>query len=203
MGRISTLADLRARYGAPSERSARKILPKLDWHTKRFIELSPFVLLGSSNGRGNADVTPRGEDPGFVAILDDSTLALPDRPGNNRLDTLSNLITDPTIGMLFLVPGFSEMLRVNGIAEIRDDDELLERFAIREKRPATVLVITIREVFLHCAKAVMRSRLWDSNALADRSLLPSMGEMLKEHGRLTAPAETVEETLARNTKELY
>lgn len=203
MARISTLEALRARYGAPSERSARKVLPRLDPHTRRFIALSPFVLLGSSDGRGNADVTPRGEGPGFVAVLDDSTLVLPDRPGNNRLDTLSNLIADPTIGLLFLVPGFSEMLRVNGTAEIRDDADLLDRFAIGEKRPATVLVITIREVFLHCAKAVMRSRLWAPGALTDRSLLPSMGQMLKEHGRLTAPAETAEETLARNTAELY
>lgn len=203
MGRISTLEELRARYGAPSERSARKSLRKLDPHTKRFIELSPFVLLGSSDGQGNADVTPRGEGPGFVAVLDESTLALPDRPGNNRLDTLSNLIADPTIGMLFLVPGFNEMLRVNGNAEIRDDEDLLDRFSVGEKRPATVLLITIREVFLHCAKAIMRSRLWDPNALTDRSLLPSMGQMLKEHGRLTAAAETAEETLARNTAELF
>jgi PPOX class probable FMN-dependent enzyme len=203
MARISTLEELRARYGAPSERSARKVLPRLDPYTRRFIALSPFVLLGSSDGRGNADVTPRGEGPGFVAVLDESTLVLPDRPGNNRLDTLSNLIADPTIGLLFLVPGFSEMLRVNGTAEIRDDADLLDRFAVGEKRPATVLVIAIREVFLHCAKAVMRSRLWDPGAQSDRSLLPSMGQMLKEHGRLTAPAETAEETLARNTAELY
>lgn len=203
MARISTLEELRARYGAPSERSARKVLPRLDPYTRRFIALSPFVLLGSSDGRGNADVTPRGEGPGFVAVLDESTLVLPDRPGNNRLDTLSNLIADPTIGLLFLVPGFSEMLRVNGTAEIHDDADLLDRFAIGEKRPATVLVIAIREVFLHCAKAVMRSRLWDPGAQSDRSLLPSMGQMLKEHGRLTAPAETAEETLARNTAELY
>lgn len=203
MGRITTVEDLRERYGPPSERSSRKVLSKLDPYTRTFIGLSPFVLLGSSDGSGNADVTPRGEGPGFVAILDDTTLALPDRPGNNRLDTLANLIADPTIGMLFLVPGFSEMLRVNGTAEIRDDEELLTRFAIHEKRPATVLVITIREVFLHCAKAVMRSRLWDDAALTDRSLLPSMGQMLKEHGGISGPAETAEQTRARNSSELF
>ncbi len=203
MGRITTPHDLRTRYGEPSERAARKVLPKLDRHTMRFVSLSPFVLLGTSDGRGNADVTPRGEAPGFIAVLDETTLALPDRPGNNRLDTLTNLLTEPSIGMLFLIPGFSEMLRINGTAEIRDDEVLLDRFAIGGKRPATVLVILIREVFLHCAKAIMRSHLWDETKRTDRSLLPTMGQMLKEHAQLSSPAETTEETLTRNKAELY
>lgn len=203
MARITTVEELRSRYGPPSLRSSRKVLSALDPYTKTFIELSPFVVIGSSDGKGNADVTPRGEGPGFVVVLDDTMLAVPDRPGNNRLDTLSNLLADPAVGLLFLVPGFSEMLRVNGTAEIRDDEPLLERFAIDGKRPATVLVVAIKEVFLHCAKAVMRSRLWDDTTCTDRSVLPTMGQMLKEHGSLSGPAETAEETLARNTAELF
>lgn len=190
-------------YGPATERASRKVITKLETYTRTFIALSPFVLIGSSDGQGNADVTPRGDDPGFVFVLDDTTLVLPDRPGNNRLDTWSNLIADPAVGMLFLVPGFNEMLRINGTAEIRDDLDLLSRFAINGRNPRTVLVVKIDEIFLHCAKAIMRSHLWDEAAHADRSLLPSMGQMLKEHGALSAPAETEEETLVRNTAELF
>jgi PPOX class probable FMN-dependent enzyme len=203
MGRITSVEELRSRYGPPTERSSRKVLSKLEIHTRTFITLSPFVLIGSSDGQGNADVTPRGDNPGFVSVLDDTTLVLPDRPGNNRLDTWANLIVEPAIGILFLVPGFNEMLRVNGTAEIRDDAELLESLAVDGRRPRTVAVVKIAEVFLHCAKAVMRSRLWDDTARADRSLLPSMGQMLKEHGALSGPAETEDETLARNKAELF
>jgi PPOX class probable FMN-dependent enzyme len=203
MARITSVEELRLHYGLATERASRKVITKLETYTRTFIALSPFVLLGSSDGRGNADVTPRGDHPGFVLVLDDTTLVLPDRPGNNRLDTWSNLIADPAVGLLFLVPGFSEMLRINGAAEIRDDVELLDRFAINGRSPRTVAVIKITEIFLHCAKAIMRSRLWDTAAHADRSLLPSMGQMLKEHGALSAPAETDEETLARNNAELF
>lgn len=203
MSRISSIDQLRALYSAPTERSSRKVLPKLDRYTRTFIGLSPFVLIGSSDGQGNADVSPRGEGPGFVVVLDDTTLALPDRPGNNRLDTLSNLIAYPTIGLLFLVPGFDEMLRVNGTAEVRDDEELLKRFEIGGRLPATVLLIAIKDVYLHCARAIMRSKLWNESEHADRSLLPSMGEMLKEHGKFDAPAETADETRQRYLRELY
>ena len=203
MGHIKTSAELRSLYGTPPERSARKVLPTLDTYCKNFIALSPFVLLGSTDGAGNADVSPRGERPGFTVILDDMTILLPDRPGNNRLDTLENLIVSPAIGLLFLVPRFEEMLRVNGNAEIRDDADFLMRFEVGGRRPATVLLVRIKEAYLHCAKSVMRSRLWSAESHADRTLLPSMGKMLKEHARLNGPAETEDETRRRNQKELF
>lgn len=175
MARIQSTEALRTLYGAAGERSLRKQLDRLDRHCRRFIELSPFVLVATSGIDGLGDVTPRGDRPGFVTVADDTTLLIPDRPGNNRLDTLMNLIERPGIGLLFLIPGVDETLRVNGTAEIRDDADLLAPFAVDGRLPKTVVRIAVREAYLHCAKAFMRSRLWDPAAQVPRSDLPSMG----------------------------
>lgn len=202
MARITSLNQLRTLYAEPRERSRRKVLPRLDAHCRRLIGLSPLVMLGSFGADGKADVTPRGDAPGFVAAPDDATLLLPDRPGNNRLDTLSNLIANPAVGLLFLIPGMDETLRVNGTAEIRDDADLLAPFAVQGKPPVTVLRIAIEEVYLHCAKAFMRSRAWDPATHVERSRLPSMGEMLRDQLDL-ATAETQAEMLTRYRETLY
>lgn len=200
--RIDDPDALRALYGPAGERSARKQLDHLDVHCRRFVALSPFVLLATSGSDGLCDVTPRGDAPGFVGIEDDATLLLPDRPGNNRLDSLMNIVARPGVGLLFVVPGVDETLRVNGTAEIRTDADVLARFAVDGRAPKTVLRIAVKEAYLHCAKAFMRSRLWDPAAQVDRSTLPSMGEMLRDQLNL-ASGETQDEMLRRYAATLY
>lgn len=202
MARITRLDELRALYGEARERSRRKVLPALDAHCRRFVELSPLVMMGSFGADGRADVTPRGDAPGFVAVADETTLLIPDRPGNNRLDTLTNLLANPAIGLLFLVPGVDETLRINGTAEIRDDAELRARFAVDGREPVTVLRVAVQEAYLHCAKAFMRSHAWDPAHLLPRDRLPSMGEMLRDQLGL-ATAETQAEMLQRYRQTLY
>lgn len=202
MSNIKDVASLRALYGPMGERSARKQLDRLDRHCRRFVELSPFVLLSTTGADGLGDVTPRGDAPGFVAVEDDRTLLIPDRPGNNRLDSLTNILERPGVGLLFLVPGVDETLRVNGTAEIHADPALLARFAVDGKLPRTVLKIAVREAYLHCAKAFMRSRLWDPAVQVDRSTLPSMGEMLRDQLSLSE-GETQAEMLRRYEATLY
>jgi len=192
---ITTEAELRALYAAPAERALRKDLDHLDRHCRRFIAHSPFVVLATADADCRQDATPRGGDPGFVHVADDHTLLLPDRPGNNRLDSLANLTQRPEVGLLFMVPGVDETLRVNGTAELRDDPDLTGRFAASGRLPRIVIQITVRQAYLHCAKALMRSRLWDPDARIERTDLPTMGQMLRDQigsGRAETQAEMVE-----------
>ncbi|WEK52352.1 MAG: pyridoxamine 5'-phosphate oxidase family protein [Candidatus Kaistia colombiensis] len=203
MARIETLESLRAIYGAPKGRSVAKQLGGLDRHCRSFIALSPFVVIATQGPDGLGDATPRGDHPGFVGVLDDNTLVIPDRVGNNRIDTLANLVERPGIGLLFLIPGVDETLRVNGVAAIDDDPALRAAHIAEDKVPATVLVVTVREAYLQCGKALMRSKLWVDESRIERSRLPTMGEMLRDHTRSTEPAETQAEMLARYAKALY
>jgi PPOX class probable FMN-dependent enzyme len=180
--------ELREVYAPAIERARKKTLRQLDAHCRRFIALSPFVCMGTV-GSGGADVTPRGDEPGFVHVLDATTLAMPDWPGNNRLDSLENLLEDPRVGLLFLIPGFAETLRVNGRADISVDEALLGRW---EKRPRSALVIRVEEAFLHCGKAMIRSRLWDPAARVERGALPSYGQMLKDQIEIADTAAEIE-----------
>ena len=179
---ISSHDELRTIYKTPEPTagSIRKELAKLDGHCRSFIARSPFVLIGSSDGKGNADVTPKGDKPGFAAVLDDSTIAIPDRPGNNRLDTLENIILNPAIGLLFLIPGMNETLRVNGEAKITVDATLRERLAVEGKPPQSVVVVTVKAAYMHCAKAFMRSELWKPESWPDRNSMPTLGEILRD-----------------------
>jgi len=172
--------DLHAVYGAPSELVQRKVLPALDKHCRAFIAASPFLVISSANAEGAADVSPRGDAPGFVAVLDERRLLIPDRPGNRRIDTLSNVQENPNVGLLFLVPGMNETLRVNGTAEITFDQALLAPLAVQGKAPISGLLVTLREAFLHCAKALIRSRLWDPAAQIDRKSFPTLGRMVAD-----------------------
>ena len=205
MTRVTDLDALRALYGTVRERSRRKQLDRLDPHAKHIISLAPFVVIATAGPDGLGDATPRGDAPGFVTVEDDRTLLLPDRPGNNRLDTLQNLIERPGIGLLFLIPGMDETLRVNGTAEILADPALNARFAVDGKLPKTVLRITVREVYIHCAKALMRSRLWDPAAQIDRSIFPSMGEMMRDQIGVVegVKTETQFEMVERYKQTLY
>jgi PPOX class probable FMN-dependent enzyme len=175
----------------PTAGSIRKELKRLDGHCKSFIARSPFVLIGSSDGKGNADVTPKGDKPGFAAILDDNTIAIPDRPGNNRLDTLENIVANPAVGLLFLIPGMNETLRVNGEAKITVDPTLRERLAVEGKPPLSVVVVVVKAAYMHCAKAFMRSELWKPESWPDRASIPTLGEILRDQ---LALSETVEQT---------
>jgi PPOX class probable FMN-dependent enzyme len=185
------MPSLRECYPEPSERAVKKTQHTLDEHIRGFIALSPFLCLGSSSADG-ADVTPRGDAPGFVHVLDDTTLLIPDWPGNNRLDTLLNIEANPHVGLLFLIPGFSESLRVNGTAEISLDPALIGRWTVNGKHPRSVLRVTVREAFLHCGKAILRSKLWDASARVDRGALPSYGQMLKDQTNVRDTAEQIQ-----------
>ena len=202
MARVNSVEDLRTLYAEPKERSLRKQLDRLDVHCRRFIELAPLVVLASVDSVGRVDASPRGGDPGFVKVEDERTLLLPDRPGNNRLDSLANVVERPQVGLLFFLPGVDEMLRVNGQAEIRTDPDLLERFATNGRSPRTILAVHVDEAYLHCAKALMRSRLWDPDAQVERAGLPTMGEMLRDQIGTDIPLETQQEMLARYRTEL-
>lgn len=190
---IASHEELRRIYKTPEPDagSIRKEMKTLDGHCRAFIARSPFVLIGSSDGKGNADVTPKGDRPGFAAILDDSTIAIPDRPGNNRLDTLENIITNPAVGLLFLIPGMNETLRVNGEARITVDATLRERLAVDGKPPLSVVVVTVKAAYMHCAKAFMRSQLWRHESWPDRASMPTLGEILRDQLALD---QTVEQT---------
>jgi hypothetical protein len=203
MTKISTRDDLRRLYKTPKGRSVDKQLGHIDPHDERFIELSPFVILATSDAAGRADASPKGETPGFVHVIDAHTLALPDRPGNNRLDSMENILENPEVGLIFLIPGVNETLRVNGTAEIRDDDDLRARFEVSGKRPATVILVNVREAYLHCAKALMRSRLWHEDAKHTERPIPTMGEMIHDQIDSPGPPENDDDMIRRYTKVLY
>ena len=179
---IETVEELRSSYGEPSERAVRKSLDRLDRHCRRFIELSPFVVLASAGADGRVDCSPRGDPAGFVAILGERTILLPDRRGNNRADSLTNILENPHVGMLFMIPGVDETLRLNGRASLTTDPALLEPLAVNGRVPRSGLVVEVEEVFLQCTKALVRSRLWADETRVDRkTALPPFGQMLADH----------------------
>jgi len=177
MTTIRTLEELGALYDAPVPTSITKEIDHLTQLHCAYIEASPFVLVATS-GPGGLDCSPRGDPPGFVRVRDERTLLMPDRRGNNRLDTLRNLVVDPRIGLLFLVPGIGVTLRVNGTAELSTDLELRESFAMEGKLPTTVIVVSTTAVYTQCPKALIRSHLWDPSRHRDASELPSVGDIM-------------------------
>ena len=178
---ITSEAQLREIFGWLGERAVNKQLDHLDKHCRTIIEKSPIVLFSSSNAAGRCDVSPKGDAPGFVQVLDDKTLAVPDLPGNNRLDTLTNFIENPQVGIIFMVPGMNETLRINGRVTLALDQELLERMAVGDKLPKLAIVVHVEEVFTHCPKAFIRSSLWDTDTWIDRSEIPSYAEIFRDH----------------------
>ncbi len=191
---VSDAAALRALYPKTHDLAALKCLTALDAHAIDFIRRAPFVCLGTQDLDGRADVSPRGDPIGFVKVLDAHTLAIPDRPGNNRLDSLANIIANPTVGLLFLIPGFEETLRVNGQAQLVIDPNLLETLAVNDRSPKTAIVVSVTEAFLHCAKALRRSRLWEVEQQQDRKEMPSLMQILLD--QTTGAPKDVEEMKA-------
>jgi len=171
---ITSVADLRAKFPPTHPIAVVKCLDHLDIHARDFISRAPFLCIGTQDADGTADVSPRGDPPGFVYILDDKTLAIPDRRGNNRLDTQANIITNPSVSLLFMIPGYDETMRINGQAEITCDPDLLARMAVNGKAPSTAIVVTVSEMFIHCAKAFRRSKLWDPEHRQNRKDMPSL-----------------------------
>ena len=174
---ITDEAALRGLLGEPSALVRAKVSNHVNELTRRFIDLSPFMLLATSGADGTCDVSPRGDPAGFVRVLDERTLLVPERPGNRLADSLRNILANPHVGLLFLIPGIGDTLRVNGRATIVTDGELLQPLAVEGKTPELGLVIEVDEVFTHCSKAFLRSQLWDAELHVDRSDLPSSGEI--------------------------
>jgi PPOX class probable FMN-dependent enzyme len=175
---LTTIEELETIYGEPNERALRKEIPYVNEDYRAFIELAPFAVLATAGPEG-LDCSPRGDAPGFVRIIDEKTLAIPDRVGNNRIDSLRNIIVEPRLALLFVVPGVGETLRVNGRGRISNEAALLASFAVDGKLPRTVLLVDVDAVYFHCSKALARSRLWDPARHVERSRLPSTGSILK------------------------
>ena len=177
---INDEVQLRGLYEDPMELALLKQLDRLDDHCRNFIAHSPFVVVGSTRQGRGTDVSPRGDAPGFVRVLDANTIAIPDRPGNNRLDTMSNIVTDSEVGLLFFIPGIDETLRVNGRARLSRDPALMAAAAVKGREPRLMIIVAVREAFLHCGKALKRSRLWHDDYRVDKQSFPSLGRMIVE-----------------------
>jgi len=187
---ITTHQRLRQLSKQPSQRAVNKIIDHIDEICRRFIAACPFVMVASRGADGRIDLSPKGDPPGFVAVLDDKTLAIPDRPGNHRLDTFGNLIAHPERGLFFLIPGNGDTLRVSGKGRVVRDSSLQARFAVDGKTPDLVLVVTVEDAFMHCPKCVTRSRLWIPEQWPDRSNVPTLAEAVVAHAK---PVETIAE----------
>ncbi|MDJ0937741.1 MAG: pyridoxamine 5'-phosphate oxidase family protein [Kiloniellales bacterium] len=171
---------LRAQLGEPSDLVRRKKLRRLDPHCRRFIALSPFLVLSTADAEGACDASPRGDAPGFVSVLDDGRLLIPERRGNKLADSLLNILENPRVGLLFLIPGVDESLRVNGRAGLTREAALLAPLAVKGKAPELGILVEVEEAYLHCGKALIRSRLWDPASRIERDRLPSLGRMIAD-----------------------
>jgi len=202
---LKSEADLREHYLMPGAGPVDKQLDHVEKHCASFIGLSPFVCIGTSRDGALPDVSPRGGEPGFVKVQDPKTLLLPDWPGNNRLDSLTNIVMSAGVGLLFFIPGFNDLLRVNGKAEISIDPAHTGLFEMRGRNPRSVMVIHVEEVYLHCTKALVRSELWNAEKQVDRSALPSTGTMYRDQLALDqVPPEVIDGALKDNEEqELY
>jgi hypothetical protein len=197
---LTSEQELRQLIGGPSELAVRKQLASLDDHCRAFIAHSPFLLMATADAAGRCDVSPKGDAPGFVRVLDDRRLVIPDRPGNRRLDGMRNILANPHVGLIFLVPGKEETLRVNGRAWLIRDAAILESLSVADKRPLLAVGVGVEEVFLHCAKAFKRSQLWSTAHWPDRTALPSLARMVWDQ---TKPAGKTADELEREVQDGY
>ncbi len=200
---ITTEDELRELVGKVSSTAAGKAIDHIDRHYRRFIEMSPFVLIGSSDEGGNQDISPKGDPAGFVLVLDEKTLAIPDRPGNRRADTFTNILRNPKVALYFMVPGSEETLRVQGRAMIVRDEELRERMSIKGKAPLLALVVEVEEAFMHCARCIMRSDLWEPDSWPDPEEVPSLTAAIIEQKQLPVPPEKLPELREDLRRGLY
>jgi PPOX class probable FMN-dependent enzyme len=198
---VRTEAELREIVKEPHQSLWEKDIGRIDKHARTLIAHSPFVLLATANEDGTCDVSPRGDPPGSVLVLDDHHLALADRPGNHRLDSIRNILRNPHIGLLFIVPGMNETLRVNGRATIVSDAPFFDDLVVQGKRPRLAILVEVEELYMHCAKAFLRASLWKPETWPDRASLPSLGRIIKDQMCLTdITAEQLDEGLAVDAK---
>jgi uncharacterized protein len=196
---VEDIREIREIYGHPQERAVKKQLARLEKHSRAFIALSPFIVMATCDAEGRCDASPKGDAPGFVAVLDDQTLLIPDRLGNNRVDTITNLLKSPGIGLIFMVPGIRETLRVNGRAQITTDPTLLETCVAQGKLPRSGILVTAEEVYFHCGKALIRSDLWNPAKHIAQKDFPSLGIIIADQiGQTVVPEEA-----ERLTEESY
>jgi len=198
---LRTEDALREVYGQASGRAAIKAIPSLDPHCRRFIELSPFLVMGSAAKDGPADVSPKGDIPGFVQVPDEHTMVIPDRPGNRRIDSMTNIVENPHVAVIFMIPGISETLRVNGRAHVSVDPDLLQSMAVNGKPAVSAIVVQVDEAYLHCAKAFIRSKLWDPSIQQDRKVLPPLSKILADHTNTVVDVEAFEKQLEKAYRE--
>ncbi|MCM3584531.1 pyridoxamine 5'-phosphate oxidase family protein [Mesobacillus maritimus] len=197
---IQTEEQLRELLGHPSELASKKVISSIDQNCMDFIELSPFIVLSTSDHLGNCDVSPRGDAPGFVKVLNEKVLLIPERPGNKRFDSLRNILGNPHIGILFFIPGLEETLRINGKANIIKDIDLLEQMQANGRTPTLAVAVEVEEAFIHCAKAFKRSKLWQADTWTSTEHLPSAARILYEHAKLPG---TTAASLAERLQESY
>lgn len=192
---VTTEDELREIMGYPSEVVTRKTIDHIDEHCRSFIEKSPFITIASSDAHGNFDISPKGDPAGFVKILSDKVLAIPDRPGNRKADTLRNIIQNPHVGLIFLIPGVKETLRVNGKAKIVTDENVLSLLSCQGKIPSLAIIVQVKEAFMHCAKCIIRSHLWDNSTDTSARTLPSLGKTLVDHAKVDMSYEELDERI--------
>ena len=195
---ITSEAQLRAILGTPSEVAKNKTIHLLDEHCRKFIANSPFLTIASANANGQVDVSPKGDPAGFVKVLDEKTLAIPERLGNKRADSFVNILAQPGVGLLFMIPGITETLRVNGKAQIVTDLAIREQLAHKNKLPQLVLIVHVEEVFMHCSKCMIRSKLWTNVDPDIRSKVPTLAEIVKDHAKIEAPVKVLDDYLKKD-----
>jgi uncharacterized protein len=192
---ITNEDQLRATLGYPSEIVTRKTIDYIDEHCRNFIENSPFITIATSDLQGNFDVSPKGDPAGFVKILDDKTLAIPDRPGNAKADTLTNIIKNPNVGLIFLIPGIKETLRVNGEALIVTDESVLELLICDGKKPSFAIIVKVKEAFMHCAKCMIRSNMWKGTENLKVRPVASLAQALVDQGKLDISVQELDDRI--------
>ena len=198
---LTTVEALEAHYGTPLDRSIWKEQDHLTEHYRALVEASPFAILATAGPEG-LDCSPRGDPTGFVSVLDPKTVAIPDRPGNNRVDSLKNIVRDPRIALLFLMPGIGYTMRINGRARISIDPELLARFPVHGKSPRAVILVTVESAYFQCPKAVVRAKLWEPESRVDPASLPTMGEMLAFYAPQPVDAEKFDREYPEHMKKV-
>jgi len=198
---IETRQQLRAVLPEPNDLVTRKVLSRLDRHCSAFINRAPFMLLASSDADGNVDVSPKGDPEGFVKIIDGQTLAIPDRLGNNRADSLENILQNPQVGVIFLIPGKRETLRISGTACIVRDQALRDSMAVRDRSPALAIIVTVEEAFFHCSKCMVRSGLWQPDRWPSLDGLPRLAETMVDAGKLEITEREMHEIIVKNEKD--
>jgi hypothetical protein len=197
---IKTEEELRSVLGYPNEIVTRKTINYIDEHCRNFIENSPFITIATSDMEGNFDVSPKGDPAGFVKILDSHTLAIPDRPGNAKADTLTNILKNPNLGLIFLIPGIKETLRVNGQAKIVADRKVLELLSCDGKIPSFAIIVHVKEAFMHCAKCMIRSKLWKNEEQSQYRPIPSLAKALVDHGKLDISVKELDDLIKEDEK---